>query len=443
MLLALVTSLPRLLGTAWDVVREDARRRADGLADRRPRRRLRPLAPGAGGGAAGARWPDDLHADRGALVPRPHPLEPRVRAQAGHGRRRRRGRRDRPLLGLGAAARAPTGRSAPTRRDCSPPCFRARRTMPGWSRCRRSVPRHSPRGAASSSVRRPSVGWPARARCRRPSRRDGRCPAGPTRSWRWCSSRPVTPAPGGPPRHGGTDEAAEPWVFPFDKPLPPAEGDNQAGAYNTTDGTVTYDVAFALVWATGDEVLNVNEAHAYASCSDCVTVAVAFQVVLIMDDARVVVPQNLSVAANYDCYRCITAAHRQPARAVRGEDAGTAAAAGARRGLGSPDRVRESHHVVLADGDLGPAAGLQGGDRRDPRRRATGAARRDDDDGPARRRRRRPAAPTGPSSSGSSADPSGSPSADPGGASSDAPTGAAGSAPTSSSTSSTGSSELE
>ena len=71
---------------------------------------------------------------------------------------------------------------------------------------------------------------------------------------------------------------------------------------------MTYDLAFALVWAEGDEVLNVNEAHAYASCSNCVTVAVAFQVVLIMDDAHVVVPQNLAVAANYDCYRCITAA---------------------------------------------------------------------------------------------------------------------------------------
>jgi putative peptide zinc metalloprotease protein len=98
------------------------------------------------------------------------------------------------------------------------------------------------------------------------------------------------------------------WVFPFDKPLPPAEGDNQALAVATNDGSVTYDLAFALVWAEGDEVLNVNEAHAYASCSDCVAVAVAFQVVLIMDDAQVVVPQNLAVSANYDCYRCITAA---------------------------------------------------------------------------------------------------------------------------------------
>jgi putative peptide zinc metalloprotease protein len=113
------------------------------------------------------------------------------------------------------------------------------------------------------------------------------------------------------PRHPHAHEGhppAEPWVFPFDKPLPPGEGDNQAAAFNTTDGSVSYDVAFALVWATGDEVLNVNEAHAYASCSNCVTVAVAFQVVLIMDDAHVVVPQNLAVAANYKCFQCITAA---------------------------------------------------------------------------------------------------------------------------------------
>ena len=94
----------------------------------------------------------------------------------------------------------------------------------------------------------------------------------------------------------------------LDEPLAPDEGDNKALAVNTNDGTVTYDVAFALVWAVGDEVLNVNEAHAYASCTDCVAVAVAFQVVLIMDDAQVVVPQNLAVAANYDCHSCITAA---------------------------------------------------------------------------------------------------------------------------------------
>lgn len=116
-----------------------------------------------------------------------------------------------------------------------------------------------------------------------------------------------SPSPSSDPTPGtSSDEDA--WVFPFDQPVAPEQGDNQALAVNTTDDSVTYDVAFALVWAQDDQVLNVNEAHAYASCSDCVAVAVAFQVVLIMDDAQVIVPQNLAVAANYDCHSCITAA---------------------------------------------------------------------------------------------------------------------------------------
>ena len=103
--------------------------------------------------------------------------------------------------------------------------------------------------------------------------------------------------------------AADPgWVFPFNEPLPPEPGDNQAKAVNTSDGSATYDVAIAMVWVTGeDPVLNVNEAYAFASCADCVTVAVAFQVVVIVGSADVVVPQNLSAAVNYECFRCITA----------------------------------------------------------------------------------------------------------------------------------------
>jgi putative peptide zinc metalloprotease protein len=95
-------------------------------------------------------------------------------------------------------------------------------------------------------------------------------------------------------------------VFPFDRPLPPAEGDNQALAVNTEDGSVLYDVSFALVWADGDEALNVNEAYALASCQDCRTVAVAFQVVLLVGSVDVVVPQNLSAAVNYACIECVT-----------------------------------------------------------------------------------------------------------------------------------------
>ncbi len=97
------------------------------------------------------------------------------------------------------------------------------------------------------------------------------------------------------------------WIFPFDEPLAPEPGDNQAVAVNTTDGTASYSVAFALVWADGDEPLtNTNEAFAAASCDGCAAVAVAFQVVLVVGDADVAVPQNISVAVNYDCTSCLT-----------------------------------------------------------------------------------------------------------------------------------------
>ena len=103
--------------------------------------------------------------------------------------------------------------------------------------------------------------------------------------------------------------AADPqgWVFPFDKPLAPDAGDNQALAVNTTDGTVVYDTAFALVWVEdGADAMNVNEAYAFASCRDCAAVAVAFQVVLVVGENHLAAPQNLSGALNYDCVNCLT-----------------------------------------------------------------------------------------------------------------------------------------
>ena len=104
-----------------------------------------------------------------------------------------------------------------------------------------------------------------------------------------------------------TDPAQAPsWVFPFDRPLAPEAGDNQAMAVNTEDGSVVYDVAFALVWAEDETVDNTNEAYALASCKDCAAVAVGFQVVLVVGQADVVVPQNLSAAVNYNCVRCLT-----------------------------------------------------------------------------------------------------------------------------------------
>ena len=105
----------------------------------------------------------------------------------------------------------------------------------------------------------------------------------------------------------GGDGAAPTWVFPFDRPPAPGEGDNQALAVNTEDGSVLYDVTFALVWVDeDDDAFNRNEAYALASCRDCQTVAVAFQVVLLVGSVDVVVPQNLSAAVNYACVECVT-----------------------------------------------------------------------------------------------------------------------------------------
>ncbi len=109
-------------------------------------------------------------------------------------------------------------------------------------------------------------------------------------------------APGSTPDAG----AAPPWIFPFDQPLPPGEGDTQALAVNTTDDSVVYDLAFALVWADGDEVTNTNEAVAAASCTNCAAVAISFQVVLVIGQADVVVPQNLATSVTYNCVQCLT-----------------------------------------------------------------------------------------------------------------------------------------
>ncbi|HSO16003.1 MAG TPA: hypothetical protein VLS95_08625 [Arthrobacter sp.] len=114
------------------------------------------------------------------------------------------------------------------------------------------------------------------------------------------------------PRDAGTSAttgavAPPSWVFPFDRPAAPEEDGNQSLAVNTTDGSVVYDVAFALVWADdGTDVTTRNEAYAFASCADCAAVAVGFQVVLIVGQTDVIVPENLSAAANYDCVRCLT-----------------------------------------------------------------------------------------------------------------------------------------
>jgi putative peptide zinc metalloprotease protein len=101
------------------------------------------------------------------------------------------------------------------------------------------------------------------------------------------------------------------WVFPVSKPLAPEPGDTQALAVNTTDNTVEYEAAFAMIWVDDNsDAMNVNEAQAYASCDSCAAVAVAYQVVFVIDtddtDDNVAAPQNLAGALNYDCVNCLT-----------------------------------------------------------------------------------------------------------------------------------------
>jgi putative peptide zinc metalloprotease protein len=104
-----------------------------------------------------------------------------------------------------------------------------------------------------------------------------------------------------------TSDDPSTWVFPVNLPLAPGPGDNQAIAVNTTDHSVVYDTAFALVWDTGGAVAdNTNQAYALASCTDCAAVSVAFQVVLVVGQTSAAVPQNVSVAVNSGCVGCLT-----------------------------------------------------------------------------------------------------------------------------------------
>ncbi|WP_210481565.1 hypothetical protein [Naasia sp. SYSU D00948] len=111
---------------------------------------------------------------------------------------------------------------------------------------------------------------------------------------------------------GSGDAGSGPsWVFPFDRPTAPRDGSSQALAVNTTDGSVVYNVAFALVWVEDETVDTTNEAYAFASCSGCAAVAVGFQVVLVVGQADVVVPQNIAAAVNYNCIECVSYALAQ------------------------------------------------------------------------------------------------------------------------------------
>lgn len=159
-----------------------------------------------------------------------------------------------------------------------------------------------------------TVVFPAASTARMAEGRPGRTvalwPEGarkPTRDEPQLSMVLVPRAADTPGTTGAVAPTAPSWVFPFDRPAAPDGDGNQSLAVNTTDGSVVYDVAFALVWADdGGTVDTRNEAYAFASCADCAAVAVGFQVVLIVGQTNVIVPENLSASANYNCLRCLT-----------------------------------------------------------------------------------------------------------------------------------------
>jgi hypothetical protein len=57
-----------------------------------------------------------------------------------------------------------------------------------------------------------------------------------------------------------------------------------------------------------DDVKPVNIAFAQGHCTDCQTIAVAVQIVFYRRDAHTVVPENIALASNVGCTRCVTAA---------------------------------------------------------------------------------------------------------------------------------------
>jgi putative peptide zinc metalloprotease protein len=107
----------------------------------------------------------------------------------------------------------------------------------------------------------------------------------------------------------GTGSAGTAVAFPFALPGPPGPHGTQAVAINTTDGGVTYDVAYALITVGGHEPVDeTNAAYAVADCRSCTTVAVSFQVVLVVGQAHDVAPVDAAGAINYRCPACSTTA---------------------------------------------------------------------------------------------------------------------------------------
>jgi hypothetical protein len=83
---------------------------------------------------------------------------------------------------------------------------------------------------------------------------------------------------------------------------------NQVMAENTDDKRFMARASIKFRKLKGDDIGPVNIAFAQAKCTDCQTIAVAVQVVVYKRGASNVHPQNVALAANVGCTRCVTVA---------------------------------------------------------------------------------------------------------------------------------------
>ena len=150
-----------------------------------------------------------------------------------------------------------------------------------------------------------------------------------------------------------------------------------------------YDVAFAMIWVDGDDpVTNTNEASPRPAATNCAAVAVAFQVVLIVGDADVVVPENLSTAVNYDCVSCLTYALASQLVVTLDGPLSDAAMQDMSALWAADRRIRDPHRRCARRRDPGAADRVRAGDPAD-RREGPGAAGPRPGGDVARRERRR------------------------------------------------------
>jgi putative peptide zinc metalloprotease protein len=120
---------------------------------------------------------------------------------------------------------------------------------------------------------------------------------------------PAADAEAGEAPTAGAPAAVPAVALPFRLPASPGPGGTQAVAVGTTDGAVTYRVAYGLMTVRdGDPVTNTNSAFAFARCNACTTVAVSLQIVLVIGSSNVIAPINAAGALNVECPACVTAA---------------------------------------------------------------------------------------------------------------------------------------